>query len=65
MLNLPFDECIDNKHIVTNLEKREKENKRMKNSNKWSKAKQKPKRDHLRERNLGPLRQGKLLDTTK
>jgi hypothetical protein len=30
VLNLPLDECIDNTHIVTNSEKREKEKKRLK-----------------------------------
>jgi hypothetical protein len=44
---------------------REKEKKQMKNSNKWSKAKQKPRKDHLSEKNLGPLRQGQWLDTTE
>jgi hypothetical protein len=54
VLNLPLDECIDNTHIVTNSKKREKEKKRMKNSNKWSKAKQKPKQDHLRQKSRSP-----------
>jgi hypothetical protein len=44
-------------------EKREK--KRKKNSNKGPKAKQKPRKDHLSEKNLGPLRQGQWLDTTE
>jgi hypothetical protein len=39
---------------VTNSKKREKQKKRNKNSNKWSKAKQKPRKDHLREKNLVP-----------
>jgi hypothetical protein len=38
----------------TNSEKREKEKKWMKISNKWSKAKQKPKQDHLREKSRSP-----------
>jgi hypothetical protein len=42
---------------VTNSEKKEKEKKLTKNSNNWSKAKQKPRKDHLSEKNLGPLRQ--------
>jgi hypothetical protein len=35
---------------VTNSKKREKEKKRTKNSDKWSKVKQMPRKDHLRER---------------
>jgi hypothetical protein len=35
----------------------------MKNSNKWSKVKQKPRKDHLSEKNSGPLRQGQRLNT--
>jgi hypothetical protein len=50
---------------VTNSEKREKEKKRNKNSKKWSKAKQKPRKDHFREKKLGPQRQGQQLDTTE
>jgi hypothetical protein len=50
--------------VVTNSEKREKEKKRPKNSNKCSNAKQKPKQDHMGEKNLGPLRQGQRLNTT-
>jgi hypothetical protein len=30
-----------------------------------TKAKQKPRKDHLSEKNLGPLRQGQRLDTTE
>jgi hypothetical protein len=41
---------------VTNSEKRKKNKKRKKNSNKWSKAKQKPRKDHLSEKILSPLR---------
>jgi hypothetical protein len=53
-------------HIVTKSEKREKKRRNeLENSNKGSKAKQKPKQDHLREKNLGPLRQGQWLDTTE
>jgi hypothetical protein len=48
---------------VTNSKKKEK--KRKKNSSKWSKAKQKPRKDHLSEQDLGPLRQGQWLNTTE
>jgi hypothetical protein len=65
ILNLPLDECIDNTHSNQFREKRKKEKTRTKNSNKWSKAKQKPKQDHLREKNLGPLRQGQRINTTE
>jgi hypothetical protein len=63
VLNLPLDHWQHTQ--VTNSEKREKEKKRTKNSNKWSKAKQKPRNNHLGEKNLGPLRQGQWLDTTE
>jgi hypothetical protein len=65
VLNLPLDECIDNTHKYPIQRKKIKKRNERKNSNKCSKAKQKPKKDHLREKNLDPLRQGQRLDTTE
>jgi hypothetical protein len=52
-------------HIVTNSEKREKEKKQTKKIKQVIKSQKKQKQDHLREKNLGPLRQGQRLNTTE
>jgi hypothetical protein len=46
-------------------ERRKKKEKKRKTQTSDQKAKQNPREDHLREKNLGPLRQGKRLDTTE
>jgi hypothetical protein len=52
-------------HTNNQFREKRKRKKWKKNSNKWSKAKQKPRKDHLSEKDLGPLRQGQRLDTTE
>jgi hypothetical protein len=64
VLNLPLDSALTT-HTSNQFREKRKEIERKKNSNKWSKAKQKPRKDHLSEKNLSPLRQGQRLDTTE
>jgi hypothetical protein len=52
-------------HTSSQFREKRKRKERKKNSRKWSKAKQKTRKDHMRERDLGPLRQGQRLNTTE
>jgi hypothetical protein len=52
-------------HTINQFSEKRKRKDRKKNSSKSSKGKQKPRKDHFSERNLGPLRQGQWLDTTE
>jgi hypothetical protein len=65
VLNLPLDECIDNTHTKVTREKskRKETNKKTPTSDRMpNKGKDE---DHLKKTSLGPLRQGKRLDTSE
>jgi hypothetical protein len=64
VLNIPFDECIDNTHTKVTREKRKrKEQKETPTSDrKPNKGKE---QDHLKKTSLGPPRKGQRLDTSE
>jgi hypothetical protein len=65
-LNLPLDDCIDNKQDLVTREKRKtKETNKKETSTSDRKPKKNKEQDHLKKTSLGPLRQGERLDTSK
>jgi hypothetical protein len=65
VLNLPLDECIDNRHILVIKEKRKRIETMRRNSNKQSKAKQRQRARSLERGKTRSLRKGQRLDTTE
>jgi hypothetical protein len=66
VLNLPLDECIDNTHTEVTREKRKNKRDEQKETPTSDRKPNKGKeQDHLKKTSLGPLRQGKRLDTSK
>jgi hypothetical protein len=66
VLNLPLDECIDNTHTKVTREKRKKKRNEQKETPTSDRKPNKGKeQDHLKKTSLGPLWQGKRLDTSE
>jgi hypothetical protein len=65
VLNLLLDECIDNTHTEVTREKKKKRNEQKETPTSDRKPNKSKEQDHLKKTSLGPLRQGKRLDTFK
>jgi hypothetical protein len=66
VLNLPLDECVDNTHTTVTREKRKRKETNKKETPKSDRKPNKGKeQDHLKKTSLGPLRQGKRIDTSE
>jgi hypothetical protein len=65
ILNLPLYECIDNTHTKVTREKKKKRNEQKETPTSDRKPNKGKEQDHLKKTNLGPLRQGKWLDTSE